>query len=646
MRCCRFWVVASVVTVGFLGGGIAYWLFSDSDRGDPRLQAFVHEKPAVPIVFTSRTEPASLFAAAAEGEGFKEPGQSLWAAREGRLRMLTPRGTVHELTWGKPLPDRDTLIDVMSPSISLDGKRILFAGRRASGHGRFRLYEIGVDGRGLRQLTGGPDDEGCAALPPLRWRADGSTIPDEERRSTDYDDIDPVELNFTDRRIAFVSSRMPDLGRDHSRRSTTLWILDPDGRKRQLTANRNNDRWPFLLRSGYLAFSLWSRNREVIVSDKSDIKPFEHGSTLTTPTDAWLGAFAQVPGGHFGMLVKPSVPVWRPRPLFVNRITFMTTFADSASRAELSPLTVVQCQPGMIANAPSATELGGKLPRSNETGLRRGPIRDAEGRSIWLATPSPAPPSVILLSGAKISDGESVPRPGNYGLYICSDNWPEQVEPASAAAIELKLLFDDPDFVDAEPVAVYQRDIPLHDPTKTPNSQGTPPSQLKLANGQVYEGLMGQMLSTAIDSPTLMRNLPGQRSDSGQEPIFDAPPAGKIDHLRVYAARRDRFDDPIKPRVIGDWELILRIPVKNGVASSWVPAGVPTMLAGFDSGGHVVQWTTAAIDNAKRQASFYAYAGDHYSLAQPNGKHFCVGCHPGHSGLTPEAHNHSERIPR
>ena len=165
-----------------VGGAVAAWL-AWPDPGDPRLRALVRARPPVPVVFTSRTEPASLVAAAPAGEGFTEPGQRLWAAREGRLRLLTPRGTVHELTWGKPLPDGGTLVDVMSPSVSLDGKRVLFAGRRGDGHGRFRLYEVGVDGTGLRALTGGPDDPGCTAVPPLRWRVDGSLIPDAERRA-------------------------------------------------------------------------------------------------------------------------------------------------------------------------------------------------------------------------------------------------------------------------------------------------------------------------------------------------------------------------------------------------------------------------------------------------------------------------------
>src|SRR5436190_5837911 len=112
----RRWLPAAGLLVVALAaaGSAGYWVFLRPDPGDPRLAGFVRARPPVPVVFTSRTEPASLAAAAPPGEGFTEPGQRLWAAREGRLRLLTPRGTVHELTWNKPLPDGGTLIDVMS----------------------------------------------------------------------------------------------------------------------------------------------------------------------------------------------------------------------------------------------------------------------------------------------------------------------------------------------------------------------------------------------------------------------------------------------------------------------------------------------------------------------------------------------------
>src|SRR5213593_3745796 len=104
-----------------LAGAATYLLWPAG--GEARLRAFVHSRPPVPIVFTSRTDPASLVAAADAGEGFAYPGRGLWQAREGRLRLLKPNGSVHELTWGKTLADGSTLIDVMSPSVCIDGKR-------------------------------------------------------------------------------------------------------------------------------------------------------------------------------------------------------------------------------------------------------------------------------------------------------------------------------------------------------------------------------------------------------------------------------------------------------------------------------------------------------------------------------------------
>lgn len=78
----------------WLGGGVlavlvvavSWWIFL-TDPGDARLGAYVFARPPVPIVFTSRTEPASFRAAAPHGEGFVYPGQRLWQAREGRLRL-------------------------------------------------------------------------------------------------------------------------------------------------------------------------------------------------------------------------------------------------------------------------------------------------------------------------------------------------------------------------------------------------------------------------------------------------------------------------------------------------------------------------------------------------------------------------------
>jgi hypothetical protein len=317
----------------------------------------------------------------------------------------------------------------------------------------------------------------------------------------------------------------------------------------------------------------------------------------------------------------------------------MTTFGGDGA-----PRTVVQAPPGLLAGAPSARSPDHPQPRADQDYLRRGPDRDAGGRPLWLATPSPCPPDRVLLAGAPVSAGAVVPEPGAYGLYLARDDWPEGPAPAGAVGIDLQLVFDDPELVDAEPVAVYEREFRLHEPGDETRGHGTPPPDLALANGRGYRGPMGQVFATGLDTRTLMGDLPGQRTDAGTGPVFDGPPAGAIDHLRVYAARRDRFDDPVKPRIAGEWEWILKVPVKDGAAGTWAPTDAPTALAGFDRAGRVVEWTTAAADAGGHAATFYAYAGDHYSLTRPLGRHFCVGCHPGHSGLPASGHEHAERV--
>ncbi|MCH7726662.1 MAG: hypothetical protein IH991_09315 [Planctomycetes bacterium] len=269
---CATWLKRRRWLTGILSLGalavLLVWLFRD-DGADPRLRAFVRAHPPVDVIFTSRSDVASLVAAPPEGAVYSYPGQGLWQSREGRLRRLSASGKVYELTWGKELPDGGTLIDVMSPSVSLDGDKVVFAGRKSNGHGHFRLYEVDVDGGDLRQLTGGIDDPGCTVVPPMRYGKDGKVLSNDQRRKIDFDDIDPVYL--TSGRIAFISTRVPDLGRGHARRASHLWVMNVDGtNKFPMSANRNSDRWPFLLQNDSLAFSLWSRNTEVVTADLKD----------------------------------------------------------------------------------------------------------------------------------------------------------------------------------------------------------------------------------------------------------------------------------------------------------------------------------------------------------------------------------------
>ena len=597
------------------------------------LTAHVRERSATAIVFTSRTDATSLQPAAPESEPYREPVSVPWAAREGRLRLLDDRGRVFELTWGRPLPDGSTLVDVMSPSVSLDGKRILFAGRRTE-LDRWRIYEIGLDGSGMRQLTGGHEDPGCIAVPPLRFRADRSRLSDEDRRRLDYDDVDPADLGPNG--FAFASSRLPDLGRDHSRRATQIWTWAPGAQAPEpVTANRNNDRWPVLIAGEQILFSLWSRNREAVTADLTGVQPVATGGNFATrPTDNWMGAVVMTNAAQFGYAVKSVEPVWRPRPLFNGRIAFMTAPTPS------SPLRLAQADWGYIRTAPSSLADGEELPDEGGAQLHFGPDRDAEGRTLIAACPSAAPDNTVLFAASPVGSS-----PTAFGIYSVTDEW-------TAARPTPRLLFDDPNLVDAEPVAVYPRRF-ITEPRRLtpPLAEGFhPPKGVELASGASYTGAMGYLeniaISLAIRNPIPWHDRSGGKPiDPRANPLVSPPP--NVASVAVYSAGRDRFDHPDELRVPGTWEKRVTVPlVGKDALRAWVPSDPlrPSVLVGLDGGGKVAHWTGVAAENRPAK-DYFAYAGDHYSGIRPSGYHYCNGCHTGHTFTVLDTKERTGRSP-
>jgi hypothetical protein len=587
------------------------------------LVSHVSHKPTIAIVFTSRTDAASLQPEAPDvTDPYHDPVRVPWAAREGRLRLLESDGRLFELTWSRSLPDGTTLIDVMSPSVSLDGERILFSGRKSQSD-RWRIYEIRTDGSGLRQLTGGPDDPGCVAVPPLRFRADGSRLSDQDRRKLDYDDVDPTDLGPNG--FAFASSRLPDLGRDQSRRATQIYTWTPGAPAPEpVTANRNNDRWPVLIAGEQILFSLWSRNREAVTADLTGVQPVSMGGDFATrPTDNWMAAVVMTNAAQFCYAIKSVEPVWRPRPLFNGRIAFMTAPAPG------SPLRLAQADWGYIRTAPSSIAAGETLPYEGGAQLYLGPNRDAEAREITTACPSASPDGSVLFAAAPAGSS-----PNSFGIYKVSDDW-------TAGMPVPQRLFDDPDLVDAEPVAAYSRRFIPEPKLLTPVVPDgyIQPQSIKLASGEEYTGSMGYLeniaMSAAIRNPIPWHDRSrGQRIDPRANPLVSPPP--NVASVAVYSSNRDRFDDPDQLRVPGSWEKQVVLPLDGKDAfRAWVPSDPlkPSVLVGLDDQGKVARWITAASGDRPAR-TYFAYAGDHYSSVRKYGDQYCNGCHTGHSFIS------------
>ena len=174
----------------------------------------------------------------------------------------SPRATV--LLAGK-LP----VGSVLHPDLSFDAKRVIFAFCDHSeakppgvhipthptvaksgfvyndiGQRRFFIYEATIDGKTVRQLTGGPSDPMARA---------------GNRQTVQIEDFDPCYL--PDGGFAFVSTRCQSFGRCHWGRYTPAYLLyraDADGSGiRQISFGEANEWDPSVLPDGRLVYARW-----------------------------------------------------------------------------------------------------------------------------------------------------------------------------------------------------------------------------------------------------------------------------------------------------------------------------------------------------------------------------------------------------
>jgi len=415
---------------------------------------------------------------------------------------------------------------------------------------------------------------------------------------------------------------LPDLGRDHSRRASQIWTWSPDAKAPEpVTANRNNDRWPVLIAGEQILFSLWSRNREAVTADLGEVKPVTMGGEFATrPTDQWMAAVVMTNAAQFGYAIKAVEPVWRPRPLFNGRIAYMTAPTPDA------PLRLAQADWGYIRTSPSSLAEGEELPYEGGAQRHYGPDRDAEGRSLIAACPTASPDQSVLFAGALAGSS-----PTSFAIYQVADDW------TSGAPVP-RLVFDDPDRGDSEPVAVYARQFVPKPRRLTPPLADSyrAPEKIRLLSGQEYTGAMGYLENVAI-KPPIRNPIPwhdrsgGQRIDPRVNPLVSPPP--NVRSIAVYSAGRDRFDDPDQWRIPGVWEKQMVSPlVADDDLRAWIPSDPlrPTVIVGLDERGKVARWISEASGD-RPSRTYTAYAGDHYSGILPNGYHYCNGCHTGHT---------------
>jgi len=165
-----------------------------------------------------------------------------------------------------------TLIDepkggVRDPQIHYDGKKMIFSYRKG-GQPFYHLYEINVDGRGLRQITKG-----------------------------EFDDIEPIYLPDGD--IIFCSSRAKRFVQCYYVRVATIHRCKLDGSGiRELSCNIEQDNTPWVLPDGRILYQRW----EYI--DRSQVR-FHHLWTMNPDGTAQMVYFGNMHGSTVMIDAKP-----------------------------------------------------------------------------------------------------------------------------------------------------------------------------------------------------------------------------------------------------------------------------------------------------------------------------------------------------
>ncbi len=197
-------------------------------QGAPRRTAL---GPGTSLVVTQLPPGTSAEKAGARASGML---RAEWG--EGARLVLVRGGKLHRvLTAG--------FASAADPDVSLDGKSIVFAGQRRAGEA-WAIYEMNVDGTGLRQVIAESDD----LRQPVYLPTVHTIISDPAKGTAPRPQIGYVR---------FFGAAMNEAGEG---RASAIYSVRTDGAApRRITYNLSADRDPTVVRDGRILYSSWRR---------------------------------------------------------------------------------------------------------------------------------------------------------------------------------------------------------------------------------------------------------------------------------------------------------------------------------------------------------------------------------------------------
>lgn len=541
------------------------------------------------------------------------PHSRVRPAAPGRLQVLEQDGSVTTLVDGAAPEPPFSLIDVNAPTVSYDGRTIVFAGLGvgswpddpARSIGGWRLYAIDADGGNLRAVTTSDQE------------LDYTQFGEAAAGLQGYDDIDPQFL--PDGRVVFSSTRWPAFAQYAGVRASQLYVVSQDGTGlHRITSERNGADRPLVDPvTGKIVYARWWRNVRLPIEDRSTV--FANGSDAS-------GGYLQKDG-----LTTDVAAAVGGAQMARNAWHAATINTDGGGLAMFTG--VLRDEDANLAYggafAPDGTLYANYFPTHDLTdaagfgGIRRY-LRGPEPYVPVLGVTAPGaelvsedPPSLGVFPGPYAVDPEVLPSGDlvvslaqgvdqDYGLYT--------VAPDGSG---LTPLFDAPGTAELRARVIAPKPLPppfyeIHDPlaNEVPIPDANGPYD---AYGTFTFGALNIFFNAPVDFD-----------------IVSAPAIGSVKTIRFFLDQQ-RTSPGSSPAL--DWPIELgevAVDANGAVTDGYAPAGVPLFeqlrgpndeipLTPPEGAGHVT--------------------GMNFGI--PDGFALCVGCHAGHS-MIPSIPDHSE----
>jgi len=500
-----------------------------------------------PIVFVSRSHIHTLNNYDV-GPPVDVPGREMTVG--GVLRLLRPDGSI--VTLAGP---HNGIYDAQRPMVNFEGTRVVFSGVRTR-NGMWRIFEVGLDGTGLRQIT--PESRDVA-------------IPDDPKRPRQneatfgrFSDFSPAYL--PDGRIVFASSRYPGVSGSCGHRTVTLYVINPDGTDlRRIISTRSGAMHPWVMQDGRVLFAMWVDNMNIPSLYTEGLQPLE-------------------PDANFG----PSYfEPWACHPdgTHAGRIGFLAGRLDHGAGGGMhyrempnGEIVYTRRASGNFLGSTLACSIA-KFRPGDGTGNSIEGIGDPRNLEAPHAlTPTPLPDGRILFSYTPESKVWTDERNRmfasfDFGLYVCDGDFKN-----------LRLVYNDPGTDELDPVAVWRRparhlpdqvrSVPPEDPT------GPITGFAVLENANVYADLDRRF--THIQSPLPGSVVSVEVYDDSQT-FFTVPefPLIRKQMPRFFRSFPVNADGSFRAEVPADRPLVFYLRGPTGVAARYPGALGETRTPAF-----------------------------------------------------------------